>query len=70
MWLWFPIKDLPVEKYDLIINDFEFITSAACKNKNIPSVNFGHHASFLSLKTPRHDTKGKMDEFNCYSKRL
>lgn len=47
------INELPVEKYDLVINDFEFITSAACAKKRIPSVNFGHQASFLSEKTPR-----------------
>ncbi|HEY2720328.1 MAG TPA: glycosyl transferase, partial [Chitinophagaceae bacterium] len=27
------IQDLPVEKYDLIINDFEYITSASCARK-------------------------------------
>jgi uncharacterized protein (TIGR00661 family) len=47
------IKDLPVEKYDLIINDFDYITAAACAKKNIPSVNFGHQASFQSMQTPR-----------------
>ena len=44
---------LPVEKYDLVINDFECITSLACKMKKIPSVHFGHQASFQSDKTPR-----------------
>ena len=47
------INDLPVEKYDLIINDFEFITSAACAKKKIPSVQLGHQASFQSGLTPR-----------------
>jgi uncharacterized protein (TIGR00661 family) len=46
-------KDLPIEKYDIVINDFEAITSLACKIKNIPSVNFGHQASFQSKLTPR-----------------
>ncbi|MEN9685024.1 MAG: hypothetical protein RLZZ28_810, partial [Bacteroidota bacterium] len=46
-------KNLPLEKYDLIINDFECITSLACKIKNLPSVNFGHQASFMSKHTPR-----------------
>ncbi|UEG49289.1 glycosyl transferase [Ferruginibacter lapsinanis] len=46
-------KDLPVEKYDIVINDFESITSHACRMKNIPSVNFGHQASFMSDKVPR-----------------
>ncbi len=47
------VKELPVEKYDLVINDFECITSLACKQKKIPSINFGHQASFMSAKTPR-----------------
>ena len=47
------IKDLPVEDYDLVINDFDFITAAACAKKNIPSVNLGHQASFQSSLTPR-----------------
>ena len=46
------VRDLPVEKYDLVLNDFECITSLACARKKVPSVNFGHQASFLSNKTP------------------
>lgn len=44
---------LPVENYDLIINDFESITSLACRLKRIPSVQFGHQASFYSNLVPR-----------------
>ncbi|HEX6180262.1 MAG TPA: glycosyltransferase family protein [Chitinophagaceae bacterium] len=47
------IRDLPVDKYDLIINDFDCITSLACSRKKIASINFGHQASFISAKTPR-----------------
>ncbi len=47
------IQELPVEQYDLVINDFEHITSAACAKKKIPSINFGHQASFQSSHTPR-----------------
>ena len=36
------IRDLPVEKYDLVLNDFDYITSAACAKKGIPSIHFGH----------------------------
>lgn len=57
------IKDLPVEKYDLILNDFEFITSMACAAKKIPSINFGHQASFYSANTPRPNEKSKMGEW-------
>ena len=47
------IRDLPVENYDLVLNDFDCITSLACSRKKIPSVNFGHQASFISSQTPR-----------------
>jgi uncharacterized protein (TIGR00661 family) len=57
------VKDLPVEKYDLIINDFECITSMACAFKKIPSVNFGHQASFMSKNTPRPKQKDLLGEF-------
>lgn len=46
-------KSLPVEKYDLVINDFEFITSLACQLKRTPSIHFGHQASFHYQTTPR-----------------
>jgi len=51
--VWNEVKELPVEKYDVVINDFECITSLACAYKKIPSVNFGHQASFQSARTPR-----------------
>lgn len=57
------VKDLPVEKYDLIINDFDYITAAACAKKNIPSVNFGHQASFQSALAPRPSTKSTAGEW-------
>ena len=46
-------KNLPVEKYDVVINDFESITSLACKIKKKPFIHFGHQASFTSTKSPR-----------------
>ncbi|WP_250630304.1 glycosyltransferase family protein [Rhodoflexus caldus] len=47
------IKELPVEKYDLIINDFEFISAHAALLKGVPCVGFGHQAAFRSAATPR-----------------
>lgn len=57
------IRDLPVEKYDLVINDFEYITAAACAKKKIPSVQFGHQASFQSSHTPRPEKKNPTGEW-------
>jgi uncharacterized protein (TIGR00661 family) len=56
-------KQLPVEKYDMVINDFESITSLACKMKNVPYVHFGHQASFSSAKSPRPTKKDIAGEF-------
>ena len=57
------VKELPVDKYDLVFNDFECITAMACAAKKIPSVNFGHQASFYSEKTPRPREKSKTGEW-------
>lgn len=51
--IWTEAKFLPVEKYDLVINDFECITSLACKLKKIKSIHLGHQASFVSKNVPR-----------------
>lgn len=57
------IRDLPVEKYDIVINDFEYITAAACAKKKIPSVNFSHQASFQSFFTPRPEIRNVVGEW-------
>lgn len=57
------MRELPVEKYDLVLNDFECITSLACAYKKVPSVNFGHQASFMSAKTPRPEKPNKIGEW-------
>ncbi|MBI2283997.1 MAG: glycosyl transferase [Bacteroidetes bacterium] len=55
--IWKEARELPVEKYDLVLNDFESITSLACKLKKVPSIGFGHQASFRSKHTPRSSKK-------------
>ena len=57
------IAELPVEQYDLVINDFECITSLACRQKKISSVNFGHQASFMSSQTPRPSQPSNIGEW-------
>ncbi len=54
----FPVKD-----YDFVINDFEFITSWACKLRRQHCIGLGHQASFLSHKTPRPSRKDWLGEF-------
>ncbi|MBI3138050.1 MAG: glycosyl transferase [Sphingobacteriales bacterium] len=57
------IRDLPVENYDLVLNDFDYITSAACARKKIPSVHFGHQASFQSARVPRPEKQARAGEW-------
>ena len=61
---------LPVEKYDLILNDFDAVTALACKIKGKASVQMGHQASFMSEHTPRPEKRSWIGEtvLNNYSK--
>jgi uncharacterized protein (TIGR00661 family) len=56
-------KKLPLESYDIILNDFEPITALACKLKKIRSLGFGHQASFQSASTPRPARKSNSGEW-------
>lgn len=47
------IKKLPVEDYDLIINDFEPVSAWAAKRKEVTCVSFSHQAAVLSEKAPK-----------------
>lgn len=47
------IKSFPVEKYDLVINDFEPITAWACKKREVPIIGLSHQSALLSKKSPR-----------------
>lgn len=53
------IQQLPVEEYDLVINDFEPVTAWACFMKNIPSIALSHQAATLSdlFPAPQHDDR-------------
>jgi uncharacterized protein (TIGR00661 family) len=53
---------LPLKKYDVIINDFDSVTALACKMQKVHSVQFGHQASFISANTPRPEKRSIMGE--------
>lgn len=46
------INELPVENYDLVINDFEPVSAWACNLKNLPCIALSHQAATLSPKAP------------------
>jgi len=47
------INNFPVEKYDLVVNDFEPISAWAAKRKEVKLVGLSHQAALLSKKSPR-----------------
>lgn len=55
-------KSLPLKDYDVVINDFDSVTSLACKLQKVNSVQFGHQASFISELTPRPEKKSIIGE--------
>jgi uncharacterized protein (TIGR00661 family) len=55
-------RKLSLQSYDLVINDFDFVTSLACNFQKVQSVHFGHQASFQSKKVPRPVKKDPVGE--------
>lgn len=49
------VNALPIEKYDLVINDFEPISAWACYMKNKPCIALSHQAAVLSPYAPKAD---------------
>jgi uncharacterized protein (TIGR00661 family) len=47
------IKNFPVEKYDLIVNDFEPISAWAARKRDVPCISLSHQAALLSKNAPR-----------------
>jgi uncharacterized protein (TIGR00661 family) len=47
------IKELPVEDYDLVVNDFEPVSAWACRKKNVPCISLSHQSSLLKDKVPK-----------------
>ena len=47
------IKSLPVNEYDLIISDFEPVSSWACKMNNKVCVGLSHQAAVINKKSPK-----------------
>lgn len=47
------IRELPVEKYDLVINDFEPISAWASKLKKINCISLSHQSAILNKMTPK-----------------
>ena len=51
------IKSLPVEEYDLVINDFEPVSAWACKMKHKECIGLSHQAAVINKKSPKPKNK-------------
>ncbi len=47
------IKSLPVEEYDIVINDFEPVSAWACKMKHKECIGLSHQAAVMNIKSPK-----------------
>jgi uncharacterized protein (TIGR00661 family) len=47
------MKQVPVEEYDLVINDFEPVSAWACRKKNIPCISLSHQAAVINKFSPK-----------------
>ncbi len=47
------IKTLPVEDYDLIINDFEPVSAWACKKKKVQCISLSHQCAVMHEQAPK-----------------
>lgn len=57
------VRELPVDKYDLVINDFEPVSAWACYFKNKPCIGLSHQAAVLNERFPlpeNSDMTGKL----------
>ena len=57
------IKELPVEKYDFVINDFEPISGWACYFKKVPCIALSHQAALLDKNVPSPDKTDLFGKF-------
>ncbi len=57
------IRKLPVEQYDLVINDFEAVSAWACKSKNKPCISVSHQCAVLHRNAPRPAAPDPMGKF-------
>lgn len=57
------INSLPVEDYDLIINDFEPISAWACQTRDIPCIGLSHQIAALHPTSPKPEETDMLGKF-------
>jgi len=54
------IRELPVEDYDLVINDFEPVSAWACKRKKLPCISLSHQCAVLNENAPQPEEEDRI----------
>lgn len=57
------IRELPVKEYDLVITDFEPISSWACLLANKPCIGLSNQVAVLNKHVPKPEEAGRMGKF-------
>ena len=57
------IREFPMAQYDLVINDFEPVSSWACKRAKKPCISLSHQCAVLNKNAPRPDFSDPMGKF-------
>ncbi|MBS1587247.1 MAG: glycosyl transferase [Bacteroidetes bacterium] len=47
------IRKLPVQDYDLVVNDFEAVAAWACKIKHVPCIALSHQSAVIDKNAPK-----------------
>lgn len=57
------IYHLPVEDYDLVVNDFEPVSAWACKLRKVPCIALSHQSAVVHVAAPKPAVKGWAGRF-------
>jgi uncharacterized protein (TIGR00661 family) len=57
------IFQLPVEEYDLVVNDFEPVSAWACKLRKVPCIALSHQSAVSHADAPKPKCKGLIGKF-------
>ena len=57
------VNTVPVESYDLVINDFEPVTAWACRQRDVPCISFSHQAAVMHPAAPKPRRKDPLGKF-------
>lgn len=61
--LWQAVNSLPVEKYDLVLNDFEPVAAWAARKKGVLSIGLSHQAAVQHPASPKPLQKDPVGQF-------